>query len=98
VKPPRFDLQQATATATGTSTANGGGGGGQQTSIFTGDSNNDTTTKETPDQRAQKLVDLIEASVRPDIWSEKGGPASIKYFDGRLIITAPQVVLDAIGN
>jgi hypothetical protein len=36
--------------------------------------------------------------VRPEIWRENGGTASIQYILGELIITAPLSVQEAIGT
>ena len=43
----------------------------------------------TKEERAQELVDLIEAVVSPDVWKEQGGPATIRYYNGMLVVTAP---------
>ena len=49
----------------------------------------------------QKTIDSIIAaitsSIRPEIWKQNGGTASILYFNGNLIITAPRSVQSAIG-
>ncbi len=49
-------------------------------------------------ERAEDLVTLIRETIRPDIWRENGGPASIRCFRGNLVITAPQSVHEAIGK
>ena len=36
--------------------------------------------------------------VRPTIWKENGGPATMRYFNGKLIVTAPQSVQEMIGG
>ncbi len=43
-------------------------------------------------------MDLIEAIIDPDIWKDAGGTASIRYFNGMLVITAPRSVQEAIGG
>lgn len=58
----------------------GGGGGGM---------GNDGKSRE---ERAQELVDLITATVRPDIWEENGGVATIRFFNGNLVVHAPRSV------
>ncbi len=82
----------------------GQGGGGQTTSVTNqlfqnanqqGQSRN---TGKTKDQRAQDLVDLIQAIIYPDIWKDNGGTASIRYFNGMLVVTAPRSVQEAIGG
>lgn len=68
----------------------GGGGGGNQ-----GGTTEKTTTKA---ERAEALVTLIRETVRPDIWRENGGVASIRYYNGHLVVTAPRSVHEAIGG
>jgi hypothetical protein len=85
----------------------GGGGGGQggitqggmSNNIF-GSGTNTTNTEQvkTKAERAQELVDLIEAVVSPDVWKEAGGPATIRYYNGMLVVTAPRPVQEAIGG
>lgn len=88
---------------------NSGGGGGGSTGItqggasnqlFNGTGNAGTNTQQlkTKEERAQELVDLIEAVVSPDVWKEQGGPATIRYYNGMLVVTAPRAVQEAIGG
>jgi hypothetical protein len=84
---PTFNLQQSNTTSGG-----GGGGGGGGSGIFSGDSNTaplDATSKQ---QRADSLVKLITETVRPEVWRENGGTASVRYYNGHLIVTAPRSV------
>lgn len=76
----------------------GGGGGGGSSSAVSGAAG--TTSSGTAADRATKLIKLIESSVRPEIWRDNGttGTANIDYFDGKLIITAPRSVQEAIGG
>jgi hypothetical protein len=39
--------------------------------------------------RAEELIQLITSTIRPEIWRRNGGPASINYFNGSLIVLAP---------
>jgi hypothetical protein len=48
--------------------------------------------RESIQDRGDKLVDLIVNTIRPEIWQENGGPASIRFFAGQLVITAPASV------
>ncbi|MGD0463994.1 MAG: hypothetical protein ABSB74_16040 [Tepidisphaeraceae bacterium] len=82
------NLSGGSAQVTGT----GGGGGGQTLSA-----SNSTQTK-TVDQKAQDLIKLIETVVRPEVWRDNGGMASIEYLNGNLIVTAPRSVQEAIGG
>jgi hypothetical protein len=64
----------------------------------TGGGANGTDQGKTKSERADDLVKLIETTVQPDIWKDNGGTASITYFNGNLIITAPRSVQEAIGG
>ena len=92
---PNMSLQSAS------DQAQAGGGGGGSGGLFgqSGDSSRDDEEK-TPnrDERGQQIVDLIMETVRPDIWAANGGTASIRYFNGSLIVTAPRSVHEAIGG
>lgn len=81
----------------------GGSGGGLSVTntLFQGSGQNLNQNRapgKTKDQRAQDLVDLIEAVINPDIWKDNGGIASIRYFNGMLIVTAPRSIQEAIGG
>ena len=85
------------ATSTGGSGGGGGGGGG---GIF-GNNNSTSTTDDkhkTKIERGEDLVTLVRETVYPDVWRENGGSASIRYFNGKLIVTAPRSVQEAIGG
>ncbi len=95
---PKFDLTQSQGSG-GTTVGGGGGGGGGSSSgsLFGGGGGGGEDTKgPTRAERAQQLVDLITSVVRPEIWQANGGPASIRFFNGSLIITAPRSVQEAI--
>lgn len=51
-----------------------------------------------PAIKAQELIDLIMETVYPDIWLENGGKATIRFFKGNLVVTAPRSVHEAIGG
>ena len=57
--------------------ANGGGRGGNNAS---------------EEERANDIIELIRATIRPDVWEENGGQATIRYFRGNLVINAPRTV------
>lgn len=46
--------------------------------------------------KADELVELIKATIYPKYWED--GKASIKYYNGNLVITAPRIVHEAIGG
>jgi hypothetical protein len=74
--------------------SSGGGGGG---AISGAGANGGTTTSSA--DRAGKLIKIIETAVRPEIWKDNGGgPSTIEFFDGKLIVTAPRSVQEAIGG
>jgi len=84
---PDFDLNSVASD-------NGGGGG----SIFDDEGDDDELTF-TRVERAEQLADLIANSIEPDLWRRNGGiHGSIRYYDGRLIIRAPEYVHRRIGG
>ena len=60
---------------------NGGGTGGSGGSVI-----------ESQEERAEELIELITEVVRPDIWKDNGGTATISYFQGNLVVNAPRSV------
>jgi hypothetical protein len=95
---PTFNLQNQSNQTSG----QGGGGGGSSQSLFGGGNGSGSGgTQETAASKAQRaddLVKLIRDTVRPDVWRENGGVASIRYFNGHLIVTAPRSVHEAISS
>jgi hypothetical protein len=84
---PDFDLNSVASDS--------GGGGG---SIFDDEGDDDEITF-TRVERAEQLADLIANSIEPDLWRRNGGiHGSIRYYDGRLIIRAPEYVHRQIGG
>ncbi len=66
----------------------GGGGGGGSGAISGGGQASGTTGSDA--DRAAKLIKLIENAVRPEIWKDNGGgPSTIEFWNGTLIVTAP---------
>jgi hypothetical protein len=41
---------------------------------------------------------MIRETIRPEIWRENGGTASIRYYNGHLVVTAPRSVHEALGG
>jgi hypothetical protein len=89
--PPNLDLS-----AVASSSSSSGGGGG--TSIFNQSAQAAQSPAAAIQSRADALVTVIRSVVRPEIWRENGGTASIQYLLGELIITAPVSVQEAIGT
>jgi hypothetical protein len=88
-QPPNFQIQ-------GTQAGRGSGGGGGN--LFAGQPNGNNGRNLTRNDRAQQLIDTIQAIVQPEIWSANGGPAAIRFWNGSLIVTAPRSVHEALGG
>lgn len=78
------------------STALSGSGRSGSSNLYT------TTTTETlnrasPQERAQKLKELIQQMVEPDVWDASGGESTIAIFQNQLVVKAPKYVHDQIG-
>ena len=100
---PTFDISSSSNSSSvtpggGGSGGGGSGGGGSGGGSLFGGGGGSTAAENTPskDQRAQQLIDLITTIVRPDIWAANGGPATIRFFNNSLVITAPRSVQEAI--
>ncbi len=89
---PQFQLGGTTAVS------GGGGGGGSSQSILASGTNSQEQNQTTKAGRGSELVQLVMDTVQPEAWRENGGTASIRYFRGRLIITAPRSVHEQIGG
>lgn len=79
----------------------GGRSGGGNASLFSDNSSDQSTTTEQPkskQQRADDLVTVIKQTIRPQIWRDNGGVASIACFNGYLVVTAPRSVQAALGG
>ena len=80
--------------------SSGGGGGSGGGGIF-GNSNSNTSNQDkhkSKIERGEDLVTLVRETVFPDVWRENGGNASVRYFNGQLIVTASRSVHEAIGG
>lgn len=75
-------------------TRGGGGGGGGSLFPNAGSGNREA---DTPQTRGEALAELIQATVRPEIWQVNGGPATIRYYNQSLIVSAPRSVHNMIG-
>jgi len=74
----------------------GGGGSGSGSGGMFGSTPN-TQNKE-KDAKAKELIDLIKETVQPSAWMDNGGKASVRFFNGNLIVTAPRSVHEEIGG
>jgi len=97
---PAFDLNSALSNTSSGGSGGGGGGGGAGSSIFSmggGDANRSLEVKSSA-ERGEDIAQLIRDSIEPEVWQANGGEyASIKYFNGQLIIKAPLYVHAKIG-
>lgn len=78
----------------------GGGGGGGGGGLFGGGQGGGAgqRAETTPDQKGLEIVELITALIRPEVWQVNGGTATIRYFNGTLIVSAPRSVHELIGS
>jgi uncharacterized membrane protein YgcG len=81
----------------------GGSGGGGNSGLLSGSGGGGAggRTDEkgaTKEQRGEELVKLITTTIRPEIWADAGGTAQIRFWRGRLIVTAPRSVQEMIGG
>jgi hypothetical protein len=90
-QPPQIQFQL-------TAVQRGGGGGDGGNMFGGGSSGGNQNNDKTPEQKGAELVDIIQNLIRPEIWQAQGGPASIRYFNYCLIISAPRSVHDLIGT
>jgi len=88
-QPPQFNIM--------TSGGGGRGGGGGSGNLF-GNTNQTGTGQNTRAQRAQQLVDVIQAIIQPEVWNTAGGPAAIRFWNSTLIVTAPRSVHEQLGG
>lgn len=85
---PDFDLQSVLQS--------GRGGGGQSPFQQNDREDRDTVPRE---ERAQEIISLITQLVETEAWTDNGGDAAtINYFQGSLIIRAPDYVHRAVGG
>jgi hypothetical protein len=81
---PDFDLQSVLQSG-------GGGGGGGQSPFQENDEEDIHTIPR--EERAQEVIDLITQLVEVDAWTDNGGDAAtITYYQGSLIVRAPDYV------
>jgi hypothetical protein len=75
----------------------GGGGGGGGGAPFGNPEGEPDRLSE--DEKVQQLVDIILETIEPDAWQQNGGDAaSIRYYEGVLIIRAPDYIQRQIGG
>lgn len=86
---PSFNLTDALSNTNSGGGGNSGGGEG----IFGDEEDNEEERPLSRTERGEQIAQLIRDTIEPDIWLANGGEhASVRYFNGRLIIRAPQYV------
>jgi uncharacterized membrane protein YgcG len=109
---PEFNLNQAIQSGGGGGGAGGGGmgggggfggggggmggGGGGGGGVPFGEAG-EMPARRPEQERATELMDLIQSLVEPDVWMDETA-ASMRYYDGNLIIRAPDYVHRQIGG
>jgi hypothetical protein len=53
---------------------------------------------ETRDQKAADIIKMITTTIRPEIWKDNGGPASISFYRDHLVVTAPRSVHELLSS
>lgn len=91
----RSTRQSSQRSSSSSSRSNQGFGSSSSGSGNTSGTSTDTETRE---GRLSALVQLIKDTVEPTVWKENGGTASIRAFNGHLIVTAPRRVHERIGG
>lgn len=94
---PQMDLTAILSNGSSDRTLGGGGGGGSSAGLLK-DNTAAGATATTPAERGQKIADLVRQTIEPEVWREAGGPASITYYNGNLIVRAPAYVQRQIGG
>lgn len=74
------------------------GGGSQQSPLQSSGQPNPQETEQQKQKTVDAIIAAITSSIRPGIWKQNGGTASIWYFNGELIVTAPRSVQSAIAG
>jgi len=101
---PNFSLDSASTRGGGGGgggRGGGGGGGGGGQGLFGGNSNSQDREQDkgkTREERADEILTLIKDTISPDIWADNGGTATIRYFNGSIVVRAPKYVHEAIGG
>jgi hypothetical protein len=92
---PNVSLSNAGQTSGGRS-----GSGGSQSMLSDNNSESNTQNEQgkTKVQREEDLVALIKDTVKPEIWRDNGGTATIRYFNGHLIVNAPRSVHETVSG
>jgi hypothetical protein len=74
------------------------GGGSSQSPIQSAGQPNPQEIEAQRQKTIDSIIAAITSSIRPEIWKQNGGTASIFYFNGNLIVTAPRSVQGSIAS
>ncbi|HEY1684015.1 MAG TPA: hypothetical protein VGG19_04580 [Tepidisphaeraceae bacterium] len=74
------------------------GGGSQQSSLQASGQPNPQELEQQKQKTVDAIIAAITSSIRPEIWKQNGGKASIIFINGNLIITAPRSVFAMLGT
>lgn len=99
VAPPDFAGPDLSLNQSGGGSRTGGSGGGSSSSsgsLFSNAVETAIGRGDTVAQRGAALVELIQSTVRPEVWTANGGKATIRFFHDNLIVTAPPSVQDLL--
>lgn len=75
----------------------GGGGGGAGGGGLPFGESGEAPARRSAEEKAQELIDLIQGLVEPDAWLDES-VASIRYYDGSIIVRAPDYIQRQIGG
>jgi hypothetical protein len=74
-----------------------GGGGGGGRGVFRAEESDEIEPDE--EERAQEIIDIMTSTVEPDQWQVNGGSgATVRFFRGSLLISAPEYIHRQIGG
>ncbi len=85
---PTIDLQSVLQNSQG-----GGGGSSPFDQI-----NDQNITPRPQEERAQDIIDILTQLVEPEQWLEGGGSSTIRFFQGNLLVKAPDFVHRQLGG
>lgn len=52
----------------------------------------------TPTDRGEQIAQMVRDMIEPRVWQQNGGPASLRFYNGRLVANAPMYVQRQIGQ
>jgi uncharacterized membrane protein YgcG len=101
---PQINLSSSSNTTIPTPGQTGGGGSSSGQSLFGGSgggsngSGNSQQQQTTKAERVQALITAITTTIQPEVWQANGGAATISFWNGQLIVSAPRSVHEQLGG